>query len=173
MKIPAPMRPHNLTGGTLAGPGRIPVPPLVFLEKGGKSIIIIYYLGADLCGHPGVVHGGLLATILDEGMARCCFPALPNKVGMTANLTVNYRKPLPSESFVVLRAWTRKVDGRKAWVEGRVEGLGDGVEGDGNVFVEANALFIEPRQAKVCFFLGSEADDLGRAGRRSARNQLT
>ncbi|MCJ1382611.1 hypothetical protein MMC17_005724 [Xylographa soralifera] len=145
IRIPAAMRAHNLTGGTLHGPGRIVVPPLAFVEDGGRSIVCFFYLGADLCGHPGVVHGGLLATILDEGMARCCFPALPSQVGMTANLTLNYRKPCPSERYVVLRAWTRDVEGRKAWVEGRVESLE--VEGEATVFVEAEALFIEPRQA--------------------------
>lgn len=146
MKIPEAARSHNLTGGTLTGPDRIWVPPLAFNEKGGKSAVVIYYLGKDLCGHPGIIHGGLLATILDEDMARCCFAALPNKVGMTANLTVNYRAPLPSDTYVCLRAKTTKVEGRKAWVEGRIEALT--VNGETpTVYVEATALFIEPRQA--------------------------
>ncbi|MCJ1321731.1 hypothetical protein MMC15_007076 [Xylographa vitiligo] len=148
VRIPAAMRAHNLTGGTLLGPGRIAVPPLAFVEAGGKSMVCFLYLGADLCGRPGVVHGGLLATILDEGMARCCFPALPHQVGMTASLTMHYRRPCPCEGYVVLRAWTREVEGRKAWVGGRVESLVEG-EGVPTVFVEAEALFIEPRQAKV------------------------
>ena len=148
MKIPETARAHNLTGGTLAGPGKIWVPPLSFGEEGGKSMTILYYLGSDLCGHPGIIHGGLLATILDEGMARCCFAALPNKVGMTASLTMDYRAPLPSDSYVCLRATTTKVEGRKAWVEGRIESL----VGEGEtpkLFVEAKALFVEPKQAAV------------------------
>ncbi|MCJ1439199.1 hypothetical protein MMC27_008590 [Xylographa pallens] len=148
MSVPAAMRTHNLTGGTLHGAGRIVVPPLAFVEAGGKSMVCFFYLGADLCGHPGVVHGGLLATILDEGMARCCFPALPNRVGMTATLTLNHRRPCPSEGYVVLRAWTTNVEGRKAWVEGRVESLEEG-QAEPTVYVEAEALFIEPRQAAV------------------------
>lgn len=148
MKIPEAQRSHNFTGGTLSGPGMIVVPPFQFSEKGGKSMVGIYYLGTDLCGHAGIVHGGLLATLLDEGLARCCFPALPNKIGMTATLTVNYRKPAPAGAFVVLRAKTTKVEGRKAWVEGHIETLvGEGEEPV--VLVEASALFIEPRQAAV------------------------
>lgn len=109
----------------------------------------IMYLGEDLCGHPGIVHGGLLATLLDEGLARCCFPALPNKIAMTASLTMNYRKPTPAGNYYVLRAKTVKVEGRKAWVEGHIETLPkDGEEPV--VMVEANALMIEPKQAKVC-----------------------
>lgn len=148
LKIPESMRSHSLTGGTLIGPGKVVVPPFAWNEKGGKSLVSISYLGVDLCGHPGIVHGGMLATILDEGLARCCFAALPNKVGMTANLNINYRAPAPAGSFVVLRAKTTKVEGRKAWVEGHIETLV--AEGEKPVvLVEATALFIEPRQAAV------------------------
>lgn len=152
LKIPESQRGHNLTGGTLMGPGRVVVPPFTWSEKGGKSLISISYLGPDLCGHPGIVHGGFLATMLDEGLARCCFAALPNKIGMTANLNINYRAPAQAEKFVVLRATTTKVEGRKAWVEGRIETL----VGEGEtplVLAEASALFIEPRQAAVSLFL--------------------
>jgi 3'-phosphoadenosine 5'-phosphosulfate synthase len=148
LKIPESQRAHSLTGGTLMGLGRVVVPPFVWSEKGGKSLVSISYLGEDLCGHPGIVHGGFLATMLDEGLARCCFAALPNKIGMTANLNINYRAPALAGKFVVLRAKTTKAEGRKAWVEGHIETL----VGEGEtpvVLVEASALFIEPRQAAV------------------------
>ncbi|CAG8005863.1 unnamed protein product [Penicillium nalgiovense] len=146
LTIPEPLRERNLTAGTLAGPGRIVVPPYVFSERGGKTMISLMYLGGDVCGHQGIIHGGLLATLLDEGLARCCFPALPNKVGVTANLNLDYRAPAMANQYVALRAETVKVEGRKAWVEGRIETLpSDGTEPV--VLVEAKALFIEPRQA--------------------------
>lgn len=148
LKIPESQRSHSLTAGTLLGPGKVAVPPFVWCEKGGKSMVSISYLGIDLCGHPGLIHGGLMATLLDEGLARCCFAALPNKVGMTANLNINYRAPIVAGSYVVLRAKTTKVEGRKAWVEGRLETL----VGEGEtpvVLCEATALFIEPKQAAV------------------------
>jgi 3'-phosphoadenosine 5'-phosphosulfate synthase len=148
LKIPEAQRAHNLTGGTLMGPGKVVVPPFTWSEKGGKSLVSISYLGPDLCGHPGIIHGGLLATILDEGLARCCFAALPNKIGMTANLNINYLAPAPAGAFIVLRAETTKVEGRKAWVKGRIETLV--AEGEAPVVLaEASALFIEPRQAAV------------------------
>lgn len=150
LKIPEALRERSLTAGTLAGPNKIVVPPYVFSETGGKSMVSLMYLGSDICGHPGIVHGGLLATLLDEGLARCCFPALPNKVGVTANLSIDYRAPAMADSYTVLRAETVKVEGRKAWVEGRIETLPtDGKEPV--VLVEAKALFIEPKQAAVCF----------------------
>lgn len=150
MKIPPAMRPHNLTGGTLLGEGKIEVPPLNFSSRGEElpTLTQITYLGSALCGHPGIIHGGLLATLLDEGLARACFPALPNKVGVTASLKIDYRVPCPAESYVVLKAETTKVEGRKAWVKGWIELLREDGEGEGTRLVEAEALFVEPRGAK-------------------------
>lgn len=148
LKIPETLRARNLTAGTLAGPNRIPVPPYAFNEAGGKSMVSLLYIGSDVSGHPGIVHGGLLATLLDEGLARCCFPALPNKVGVTANLNIDYRRPAMADTYAVLRAETVKVEGRKAWVEGRIETLPKNGE-DPVTLVEAKGLFVEPKQAAV------------------------
>ena len=129
------------------GPNKIPVPPLAFARE-GDEFVSITYLGTDLCGHVGMVHGGMLATMIDEGLARCCFAALPNRIGVTASLTIDYRSPTKAGSYVVLKAKTTKAEGRKAWVEGRIETLGEGEE-PGKVLVEATGLYVEPRYASV------------------------
>jgi 3'-phosphoadenosine 5'-phosphosulfate synthase len=148
LKMPATYRATSLTAGLLMGANRIVVPPVVWTEEGGKSLVSLSYLGSELCGHPGIVHGGLLATMLDESMARCCWDALPHRVAMTANLNINYKAPAKADSFVVLRATTTKVEGRKAWVEARIETLVD--EGETPVVLaDATALFISPKQAAV------------------------
>jgi acyl-coenzyme A thioesterase PaaI-like protein len=152
LKIPEKLRAQNLTGGTLLGPDKIAVPPLQFTTADGSTFVCLQYLGPGLCGHPGIVHGGLLATLLDEGLARCCFPALPNKVAVTASLKVDYRAPCMAGQIIVTRAETTKVEGRKAWVKGRLETLVSVEEWEagrreGVVLTEGEALFIEPRQA--------------------------
>ncbi|KAK4923534.1 hypothetical protein LTR49_009247 [Elasticomyces elasticus] len=121
LKIPVAMRPHNLTGGTLLGEGKIEVPPLTFQDTASEL--------------PELVQ------------LSACFPALPNKVGVTASLKIDYRVPCPAGSYIVLKAQTTKVEGRKAWVKGWIELLGDD-EGEGTKLVEAEALFIEPKGAK-------------------------
>ncbi|KAL8689888.1 MAG: hypothetical protein Q9218_004537 [Villophora microphyllina] len=167
LQMPEMMRRHSLTANTLIGDTKIPVPPLIFTKGKGKELVAISYLGSDLCGHVGIVHGGMLATMLDEGLARCCFAALPGRVGVTARLEVDFRKVARSEGFLVLKARTKQVEGRKAWVDGRVEvlnvstnGAGQGGLGaenvkwspwdeKGEVLVEAKGLFVEPKWAKV------------------------
>ncbi|KAJ5647439.1 Adenylyl-sulfate kinase [Penicillium lividum] len=137
---------NNLVTGALAGLKKVLLAPFIFKNQSEKSIVMFMYLGSGICGHPGIVHGGVLATLLDEGLARCCFPFLPNKVGVTANLNIDYRAPVMANSYVVLRARTTMVEGRKAWVEGRIETLDENGVG---LLVEASALFIEPRRAEM------------------------
>lgn len=144
LKIPAHLKAASFTGGHLLADDKIPVPPIVFSAGDGKELVSVIYLGKGVCGHPGIVHGGLLATLMDEGLARTCFAALPNKVGVTANLNIDYRAPCMAGQWVVLKGETTKVEGRKAWVTGRIETLPkDGSQG--RVCVEGHALFIEPR----------------------------
>lgn len=126
------------------------MPPLIFCNE-GKKLVSLSYLGEDLCGHVGMIHGGLLATLLDEAMGRCCFGALPNKIAVTASLTVNYKSPAPANGFVLLTAEVVRTEGRKCWVKGKIQVLGKGKD-EGKVLAEAEALFIEPRYAKVCVF---------------------
>jgi acyl-coenzyme A thioesterase PaaI-like protein len=128
----------------LLGPGKILVPPYHWNEEGGKSMVSIFYLGTHVSGYPGLVHGGMLATMLDEGLASCAYPAMPNKVGVTANLEINYRKPVQTGQFLVLRARTTKIEGRKGWAEGWIESL-EVPEGEKREkLVEGSALFVEP-----------------------------
>ncbi|TWU75453.1 hypothetical protein ED733_004645 [Metarhizium rileyi] len=148
LKMPGQYRAHSLTGSALAGPGKVPVPAYAWLEKGGKSLVSVVYVGEELCGHPGIVHGGFLATMLDEGLARCCFAALPHNIGVTANLNINYRKPTPAGSYLVLRAETTKVEGRKAWVKGHIESVAAPGETP-TVYADATALFVSPKFAAM------------------------
>ncbi|KAI8082761.1 HotDog domain-containing protein [Halteromyces radiatus] len=131
---------NNLTASTLRAKGRIIVPPVVFYNQSRTETMIVVHLGTELCGHDGIIHGGLLATVLDEALALVAMPALPNYVGFTANLNIDYRRPVKSDQWVVLRGRLDKAEGRKAWVEAWIESL------DGNTkFVEAKSLYISPK----------------------------
>ncbi|RKF64614.1 Uncharacterized protein, mitochondrial [Erysiphe neolycopersici] len=152
LRIPAPLRPNNVIAGTLMGPNMLVVPPVVWIDKEGHSLVSIMYLGNNLCGHPNLIHGGLLATLLDEFLARCCFTAFPNKIGMTATLNIDYRNPTPAGSYVLVRAKTTNVKGRKVWAAGHIESLP--LEGKMPItLAEASGLFIEPKQAAVNTYL--------------------
>ena len=68
--IPAEDVPHHLTVGVLAGTGRITVKPVTFYNDKTKEFVVVMHVGQDLCGHRGLVHGGFLATMLDESLGK-------------------------------------------------------------------------------------------------------
>ncbi|KAI8889956.1 Thioesterase/thiol ester dehydrase-isomerase, partial [Backusella circina FSU 941] len=131
---------HSLTCTTLRGAGMIVLPPLMFYNKTYSELTTILHLGTNICGHDGIIHGGLAATILDDVLGYVAIPALPNMMGFTANLNVNYRRPITSDQWVVARAKVDKVEERKAYVSASIENL------EGQILTEATSLYISPRK---------------------------
>ncbi|KAI8072328.1 HotDog domain-containing protein [Gongronella butleri] len=133
-------RSHSLTATTLRGPGMIHRRPLKFFNEDKTECIMIAHLGTNLCGHDGIIHGGLLATLLDEHLAYVSLPNLPNFTGFTANLNLDYRRPVKSDQWVLIRGKLDRVEGRKAFAYAAIEHIDDGT-----VFTEAKSLYISPR----------------------------
>jgi len=142
-QLPDEVRVNKLTAGSLRGPGKLTLFPLARVKNDESEAVVFVHLGRGLCGHDGIVHGGLLATLLDEALARNAITNLPEKVGVTATLSLNYRAPTRADQFVVLKTQLLDLKGRKAMVAGRVEDL------QGTLLVEASGLFVQPRYAKL------------------------
>lgn len=62
-------------------------------------------------GPPGYIHGGIIATLLDEAMSKLNRPL--NVLAMTRSLRVDYLKPSPLETTLLLVGKHVKRDGRK------------------------------------------------------------
>ena len=88
-----------------------PVAPPLAYEFHDDHVVAHGRFGAAYEGPPGYVHGGWVALAFDEalGMAN----ALSGHPGMTARLTVRYRKPTPLHARLHLHARTERVDGRR------------------------------------------------------------
>ncbi|THH10436.1 hypothetical protein EW145_g1331 [Phellinidium pouzarii] len=143
VNVPEAQRANSLTAGALHGPGKLALPPLLRAKNDESESIAIIHLGRGMCGHDGIVHGGLIATVLDESLGRLSILNMPDKVAVTATLTVDYKAPTRADQFVVIRCRLSELKGRKAFVEGSVEGM------DGNILATAKALFIQPKYAKL------------------------
>lgn len=61
---------HSLTGGALRGPGMLAVPPMVFAREDESEAVVVVHLGRSMCGHDGIVHGGMVGVVLDEATGR-------------------------------------------------------------------------------------------------------
>ncbi|KAF9335606.1 hypothetical protein BG006_011119 [Podila minutissima] len=132
-------RVHHLTAGTLRGDGKLGVSPALFQTKDESQVVSILHVGTSLCGHRGITHGGLLATVLDEITAMTAIPNLPGKTGFTANLNVNYRHPCIADQFIIAHSEVTSIEGRKAFVKASLKTI------DGTLLADATALFIAPK----------------------------
>ncbi|KAH8111402.1 Thioesterase/thiol ester dehydrase-isomerase [Phellopilus nigrolimitatus] len=143
VNVPEERAANSMTAGALRGPGRLALPPLLRVKRDESECVVVTHFGRGLCGHDGIVHGGLIATVLDETLGRLSIMNFPEKVAVTATLTVDYKAPTRADQFVVVRARLVELKGRKAYVEGSVEDV------HGTVLATAKALFIQPKYAKL------------------------
>jgi uncharacterized protein (TIGR00369 family) len=70
-----------------------------------------FRLGKRYTGPPGHCHGGVIATILDEAMGKV--NKLRHVVAVTAEITVNYLKPVPLNKPLRVESREEKVRGRQ------------------------------------------------------------
>jgi acyl-coenzyme A thioesterase PaaI-like protein/predicted protein tyrosine phosphatase len=107
---------------------------LSFVVEDDNSVIGTILLDETTQGPPTLVHGGALATILDEAMTTAAFEA--NRFGLTANLNVDYRAPVPLETIVTVTARVDRIEGKKTFLVSKV------MFPDGTVAAEGRGLFI-------------------------------
>lgn len=86
-------------------------------------------------GYPGVVHGGVVAAILDEIAGRAVMLHKDHETFMvTLRLTVRYRKPTPVGVPLIAVGWVEQIGGAGAKVAGQIR------LPDGTVTAEGEAL---------------------------------
>ncbi|MFB9662780.1 PaaI family thioesterase [Glycomyces mayteni] len=101
-----------------AGHGSPIAPPMDIEETDKDGMVGRCVLGVVHEGPPGYAHGGLSAMLLDELMGWAC--AAKGLPAMTIGLDVRYRRPVPVETPLLLKARVTGVEGRKITVAGSV-----------------------------------------------------
>ena len=98
-----------------------------------RKIYAKYIFEKSFEGGPGLVHGGILSTVLDDMMGYATFTQ--NLFCVTANLNLNFRAPSPVDKEFELYAWVKEIDGNKVYAESVIQS-------EDAIHVEADGLFI-------------------------------
>ncbi|MEU6484168.1 PaaI family thioesterase [Streptomyces sp. NPDC046887] len=103
----------------------------------GVAVTAEFTVTTDHQGAPGLAHGGVLATALDETLGSLGW--LLRVIAVTGRLETDFVRPVPVGTALHLAAQVTAVHGRKiyATATGRIGGP------EGPVAVRADALFIE------------------------------
>jgi uncharacterized protein (TIGR00369 family) len=107
-----------------------------FLELETGELAGVFTPRPEHQGYPGRLHGGIASTILDETIGRAINMTDRDAWGVTVELTIRYRQPVPIDEPV-------RAIGRITKDSGRLfEGTGEIVLADGTVAVEARGRYI-------------------------------
>jgi uncharacterized protein (TIGR00369 family) len=77
-----------------------------------------FSLGAEYQGGAGFIHGGIIATLLDEVMAKVS--RFNKDHAVTAGLTVEYLKPVPVGEGLIVEGWEVERKGRTIFREAEI-----------------------------------------------------
>ena len=83
-----------------------------------RKIVGRFVLGERFQGGGGFAHGGIIATLLDEAMGKVCrFRAVR---AVTAELSVEYLKPVSVQDEIVVEGWETDQKGRNLFHVGEI-----------------------------------------------------
>ena len=71
--------------------------------RDGEILRTEYQPDKMLQGWPGLLHGGIVATLLDEVMSNAAYAT--GETCLTAEMTLRQRKPIPISETLVVTAW--------------------------------------------------------------------
>ncbi len=96
-------------------------------------------------GYPGIVHGGITASILDEAAGRAMMGVDPDRTRLayTARLTLRYRQQVPVEQLLRAEGWVVRDRGRSLLAQAA---LYRGDEQDPLVEAEALLVVLPPQE---------------------------
>jgi uncharacterized protein (TIGR00369 family) len=108
---------------------------LEFLKAQDGTIVCHATIGTNYEGPPGYVHGGMIATMLDEAMSKAVRTL--GVTAMTRHMEVDYLRPVHSSVPIRIEGRLVRSDGRKHWAEAAV------LSENGSKLATASGLFIE------------------------------
>ena len=83
-----------------------------------QRVIGKFRLGAEYQGAPGFIHGGIIATVLDEVMSKVS--RLFDVRAVTAELNIEYLKPVRVGDELMVEGFNTRREGRQLYHEGEI-----------------------------------------------------
>jgi acyl-coenzyme A thioesterase PaaI-like protein len=139
----------------VSGVGSALAPPLR-IRRTDDGVLAEATLGMAYEGPPGYVHGGMSSLLMDQLLGSAAIAA--GLWGMTVRLEVDYRRPVPLSTPLVLRARVVEAAGRRCSVTGTIATA----QAPDEVLVAASGVFVMPREELHADYFGAITDASGR-----------
>jgi acyl-coenzyme A thioesterase PaaI-like protein len=93
-----------------------------------------FTLGTNYAGGGGFAHGGIIAVVLDEAMGKLSL--ITDEKAVTAEMNIEYRKPVPVDKPIVVEGWQEEEKGRNRFRVAEIRDL------EGNLLVRGKGRFV-------------------------------
>lgn len=108
-----------------------------FYELDGFMVVSKFKYDFNHQSYPERTHGGMISCMLDEIIGRSIWTVEPDTWGVTIELNVKYRKPVPYEAELIAIGKLNKNTPRMFTGEGVIKDL------DGTVLASATATYVK------------------------------
>ena len=108
---------------------------LVFeMDESSQRVVGRFRLGPEYQGASGFIHGGIIATLLDEVMSKVS--RFSNVRAVTAELTVEYLLPVRVDEELRAEGFATRREGRQLYHEGEIR------DATGNLLARGRGRFV-------------------------------
>ncbi|GHV45126.1 phenylacetic acid degradation protein [Synergistales bacterium] len=107
----------------------------LFWDEENKEVNIPFCPDDTWCGYSGVVHGGIIASVLDDAMGWAAKQTIGDW-SVTADFHIRYRKPTLIGGEYVIKGRVEEVTGRKTKTTAVL------LDGSGNVLADSDAVYV-------------------------------
>jgi len=91
-----------------------------FYDDGADTVQSVVTPADHFQGYPGVLHGGIVASILDEVVGRSVMSGDHHRFMMTVSMNVQYRHPVPMGQALRAIGQVTRLKGRIGKAEGKI-----------------------------------------------------
>ena len=117
------------------GPANATGMRLEFFLAADGTVVSLPVIPNAFDGHPGYLHGGIIATLLDEAMSKAV--SAQGRPSMTRKMEIEYLRPVPSGAPLRIEGRVVRNERRKHWAEARL------LNEEGTVLAEGKGLFVQ------------------------------
>jgi uncharacterized protein (TIGR00369 family) len=103
-------------------------------EDAARTIVGRFRLGAEYQGAFGIIHGGVIAVVLDEVMGKVC--RFRGVRAVTAEMNIEYLKPVWVDADLVVKGYEKEITGRNLHLVGEIQ------DASGNVLARSRGRFV-------------------------------
>jgi uncharacterized protein (TIGR00369 family) len=103
-------------------------------DDAARKIIGRFRLGAEYQGAFGIIHGGVIAVVLDEVMGKVC--RFRGVRAVTAEMNIEYLKPVWVDTDLVVEGYEKEMSGRNLHLVGEIK------DASGQVLARSRGRFV-------------------------------